>query len=222
MSETENKITLKAYELFRREGYTNMRITQISTALDISPGNLTYYFSTKDSFVEYIFKRYLDKIQTWIDGSKLKLEHFFSRMLYKLFIHDINILGDKASRRFYYELLGRPVLNGIMKAYIDYSFQLLYDHQSIRINPRLHKYYIESNIAMFQSLDKLFIEENKFTKKDIISHVTLKQQMRAHYWHVYRVMPGEPISAEGVSNSIASHIKELMQYDFSGMKLLSP
>jgi AcrR family transcriptional regulator len=199
-----------------------MRITQISTDLSISPGNMTYYFSTKDSLVDYIFKSYLEKIQTWVDMSKLKFEHFFSGMLYKLFIHDINILSDKPGRRFYYELLGKPVLHDIMKTYIDFSFRLLYDHHSIRISPRLHKYYIESNIAMFQALDKLFIEEETFTKKDIINHVMLKQQMRAHYWHVYRVIPGEPVSSEGVSESIASHTKELMKYDFSEIKLLSP
>jgi AcrR family transcriptional regulator len=220
MSETENKIIARAYELFRREGYSNMRITQISTDLNISPGNLTYYFSTKDSLIEYVFKNYLDNIQTWIDNTKLKYEHFFSSSLYKLFIHDINILKDNAARRFYYELLGKPVLNNIMKAYIDYSFRLLYDHHSIRIGPRLHKYYIESNIAMFQVLDKLFIEEDKFSNKDIINHVTLKQQMRAHFWHVYRVMPGEPVSVEGVSKSIISHIKELKKHDFSVIKLL--
>jgi AcrR family transcriptional regulator len=76
MSDTENQIITKAYELFRREGYSNMRITQISTDLNISPGNLTYYFSTKDSLIEYVFKTYLDSIQTWIDNTNLKHEHF--------------------------------------------------------------------------------------------------------------------------------------------------
>ncbi|KPU44898.1 bacterial regulatory protein, tetR family [Oxobacter pfennigii] len=216
----KEKIISKASELFRRDGYTNMRITKVAASLGISPGNMTYYFPTKDSLVEYFYLTYIKNIQAWVELSNLSIEHFFSRRLYNLCIQDINIMNDDAARRFYYELLGQPVLWNMMRQFSHESFRLLYDYESIRINPEQHKYYTESNVGMFQALDKMFIEEGDFSMASIYSHVTLKQHMRTRLWDVYRVMPETPATREGVVESIIFHVDELKKYDFSNIKLL--
>lgn len=217
---TREKIIRKASELFRLNGYNHMRITYIASSLGISPGNVTYYFPTKDSLVEYFYTTYLKNIQDWVDRADLSIEHFFSRRLYCLCIQDINILQDADARRFYYELLWKPVLWKMIREYSCESFRLLYDYESIRIDPEQHKYYTESNVGMFQALDKMFIEEGNFSMESIYNHVALKQQVRTKLWDVYRVMPGAPATREGVAESILFHINELKKHDFSHIKLL--
>jgi len=217
---TREKIIKKASELFRSYGYNNMRITQISRCLKISPGNMTYYFPTKDSLVEYFYTTYFQKIEDWVINANLPIEHGFSRRLYALCIQDINIMSDEAARRFHYELLWKPVLWNIIRQYSYESFLLLYNIAAIRINPDQHKYYTESNVAMFQALDKMFIEEGNFSNEAIYNHTMLKQQARTKLWEVYRVIPGQPATRMGVEESVKLHVEELKKHDFSKIKLL--
>jgi len=219
-SPTRDKIINKASEFFRRDGYTNFRITQISRSLGISPGNLTYYFPTKDSLVEYFYFNYFKNIEDWVIKANLPIDHGFSRRLYALCIQDINIMNDEDARRFHYDLLWKPVLWNIIRQYSYDSFLLLYNIAAIRIDPYKHKYYTESNVAMFQALDKMFIEEGNFSNASIYNHTILKQQARTKLWEVYRVIPGRPATRMGVEESVQLHVEELKKHDFSEINLL--
>ena len=57
-----------AAKLFIEEGYSNTSAKRIAAALDLSPGNLTFYFPTKDHLLAVI-------VNELCDFQRLLMEH---------------------------------------------------------------------------------------------------------------------------------------------------
>lgn len=51
----------KSLELFNTQGYTEVGMRQIARELDISPGNLTYYFNKKEDILFELLEQFKDK-----------------------------------------------------------------------------------------------------------------------------------------------------------------
>ncbi len=63
MSEkTRYRIIQKAVELFNERGFYDVRIRDISTALDISPGSISYHFRSKEDLMESIYRYMLHSL----------------------------------------------------------------------------------------------------------------------------------------------------------------
>lgn len=82
----KKQILYKALELFVTRGYTETKITDIATSLNISVGLLFHYYESKEQL-------YYELVQMGVDGSKLpqKIEfkepiQYFETLLKNLFI----------------------------------------------------------------------------------------------------------------------------------------
>ena len=56
INRTRERILDKSIELFNRKQASNVSTVQISTALEISPGNLYYYYMNKEEVIRFIWK----------------------------------------------------------------------------------------------------------------------------------------------------------------------
>jgi len=98
MSKTKEKIIREAVRLFNEEGFAHVSLRDISKAIGISQGNLTYHFKTKEMLMMAIYEQMLGESQTYImPGGFLTLHHFEQMMVkfyeyqrtYRFFFIDI-------------------------------------------------------------------------------------------------------------------------------------
>lgn len=76
-SRTKERILDKAVELFNAQGIVNTSIRNIADALQISPGNITYHFKSKEEIIQHIQERNFSTIQSVLAQSeRVGLEHF--------------------------------------------------------------------------------------------------------------------------------------------------
>lgn len=61
---TREKIIAEAKRLFNESGYSRTTMRDISRELNISPGNLTYYFPKKSSLIDAITEECIDHLVT--------------------------------------------------------------------------------------------------------------------------------------------------------------
>ena len=60
---TREVILKKANEIINRTGVVDFRIEALATALNLSPGNITYHFPKKDDIISAIWQNYLSEIE---------------------------------------------------------------------------------------------------------------------------------------------------------------
>jgi AcrR family transcriptional regulator len=65
---TRDRILDAALTLFNQEGFVNISTNRIATELDISPGNLYYHFKSKQSLIEWLFRRLEHEIAPFTDS----------------------------------------------------------------------------------------------------------------------------------------------------------
>lgn len=213
---TQTRIVSAAKQLFRQKGYFSTRVSDISKALNISKGNLTYYFPTKNSLINHLFTDYYEAINKYIDNAGLPIEHFYSRELYSSLIADANILLDPQIRNFYNELINEPIQWEITQRICLTQIRLLHSNHTVVATPQELEYYAEGMVGAYNAIDKMFISWQKFSLDDVYSHIILKQMARAQLWTVQR----EDTSLQETKNSIRRHAKELRHRNFSHIRLL--
>lgn len=77
MRETRQEILDTAKRLFNERGYNNVSTRDISGALEISKGNLTYYFKKKEEIIEAILAENLQTRMAEAPNTLVELNAFF-------------------------------------------------------------------------------------------------------------------------------------------------
>ena len=71
INRTRERILDKSIELFNRKQASNVSTVQISTALEISPGNLYYYYTNKEEVIRCTWKeRMLPEIDAIVETAE--------------------------------------------------------------------------------------------------------------------------------------------------------
>lgn len=86
-SSTRAQILAAAKQLFISEGYHNVSMRAISSALGISVGNLTYYFPRKADLADALLEQELTQIKVPVRPGLDALEEYLRRMLDSLLEH---------------------------------------------------------------------------------------------------------------------------------------
>lgn len=66
----------KARELFNNQGIDNVSLRDIAGALDISPGNLSYHFPTRENLIESLYFELVDKMDKKFEALTLSAYSF--------------------------------------------------------------------------------------------------------------------------------------------------
>ncbi|OJJ23952.1 TetR family transcriptional regulator [marine bacterium AO1-C] len=94
----KEKIQQKAITLFSDKGFSAVTMRQIAEALDISPGNLTYHYKSKNELIQVIYQRMHEEAKDYIISEGYITLHHFEQMMekyyrltqrYKFFFNDV-------------------------------------------------------------------------------------------------------------------------------------
>lgn len=81
-----DKILKYTLKLLNEEGLSNLKVERITDELDISKGNLNYYFPKKDDIIIALFQDYNQKLLDFAEGIKVE---DFSINSYRLAVVDL-------------------------------------------------------------------------------------------------------------------------------------
>jgi len=101
---TEDKVILKAIELYNTKGFSNITSRDIARELDMSHGNVEYHYKNKETILRAIYSKMKKEVSTYFsevnksmnpieefDILLKKLEHFQSKYLFfNLDVNDIS------------------------------------------------------------------------------------------------------------------------------------
>ncbi|MEO0898122.1 MAG: TetR/AcrR family transcriptional regulator [Bacteroidota bacterium] len=94
----KEKIIMKAVELFNEKGIPSTSPNQIAAALNISTGNLTYHYKTKESLIREVYERMHEESQDFIQLEGYLTLHDFRKIMarfrdfmdkHSFFFHDL-------------------------------------------------------------------------------------------------------------------------------------
>lgn len=125
MQTTRDKIVESSIELFNEKGCLNSSTRHIAEKLDISVGNLYYYFKNKEEILIEIFIRYLDVVFKEVKSLNYEKDEIF---LLKEFLLD-NLEADIKYRFLHLELnllvLTFPKFKKIMQEQIQNEIMMI-------------------------------------------------------------------------------------------------
>ncbi|MEG0829463.1 MAG: TetR/AcrR family transcriptional regulator [Anaerovoracaceae bacterium] len=104
-TKTRERIMLTAIEMFNRKGSTNVSTAQLASEMQISPGNLYYYFNNKEHVIRSIWKEIITPQSTklfygdGIENSPVAIVEFFLGLArhtysYRFFYLDLPALAQ--------------------------------------------------------------------------------------------------------------------------------
>lgn len=103
---TKKKIEEAAKVLFRQKGYKRTLVKDIIGSVGIAPGNLTYYFPTKDTIAVELISAYIERIDSFISSTFPGITP--SRgAAYLMAIFYTNIFSDEGTKQFFGEVIKR-------------------------------------------------------------------------------------------------------------------
>ncbi len=73
MNKTRQNIIQKAIELFNEQGVVNVRTRDIAEALEISTGNLTYHYKTKQDLMHSVYRYMIKTLEEMSVGNQLMM-----------------------------------------------------------------------------------------------------------------------------------------------------
>ncbi|ABR48244.1 transcriptional regulator, TetR family [Alkaliphilus metalliredigens QYMF] len=136
---TKERIYITAKEMFYNKGYKKTTMKDIADELDISLGNLTYHFKTKDTIVINIFADYLDNIYEFIwdkvdSSADAYYKHFFVTIVfYKV------ILTNPNNKRFFGEIMKTKSFYKLLSDRISNIYQGFIQDYHLRVSPSQYK-----------------------------------------------------------------------------------
>ncbi len=73
MNKTRQNIIQKSIELFNEQGVVNVRTRDIAEALEISTGNLTYHYKTKQDLMHSVYRYMIKTLEEMSIGNQLMM-----------------------------------------------------------------------------------------------------------------------------------------------------
>ncbi len=207
---TKQKIIDVTKNLFYLYGYNDVYVKDIAAACEISPGNLTYYFPTKDTIAVEIFTQYINNIFEFIDQNIPNLNHFYYKNLYMSLIFNLNVFNDKNTSRYYNEVMHEKSQHYLLRSRIQDVYRALLESFYITYDDDEYQYFSCADLGARHEILINFMDGN-FPSMNIIKLV--------------RILHNNTTKLMGIDQKIFDKMfdqvaNSLDQYDFSHVKLL--
>jgi len=207
---THNKIIYVAKHHFYNHGYHAVRIKDIVSECNISPGNLTYYFPTKAMIAVEIFSQYIDSIFDFIDANMPNLQHFYYKNLYMSVIFNIAIFNKSEYKRYYKEVMSEKSHHFLLRTRINDVYIKLLESFDITMTDDDYKYFTYADLG---------------ARHEILSGYMNGELPELTPVTLTKVLHNNTIKLMGVEQKVFDTMFEqiettIYQFDFSEIKLL--
>lgn len=102
---TCNYIVEESKKLFYTKGYSKTTIQEICDNTNITLGNFTYYFKTKQDLLKRVYFDYLKDIENFVIENSEEYPDLFDKYLMVCMIYNYNIFSDKKISDFNYSII---------------------------------------------------------------------------------------------------------------------
>lgn len=195
-NQKRKKILDKAWELFRKNGYEETKVEDITRELGVSKGSFYTYFKTKDEVLYEILERIkkeneerINKINVNQEPSKILEDYVISKMNYivkllnNMKISSINRNLSNSKLKNFFEELKKVSIEFIKKNIVEkfnkingnkYNFEIISEFVYLAIEEFLYNEFVLKNFKNLESSDLINIENtDKFENslKEVIKFI---------------------------------------------------
>ena len=179
-NQKRKKILDKAWELFRKNGYEETKVEDITRELGVSKGSFYTYFKTKDEVLYEILERIkkeneerINKINVNQEPSKILEDYVISKMNYivkllnNMKISSINRNLSNSKLKNFFEELKKVSIEFIKKNIVEkfnkingnkYNFEIISEFVYLAIEEFLYNEFVLKNFKNLESSDLINIE----------------------------------------------------------------
>ena len=195
-NQKRKKILDKAWELFRKNGYEETKVEDISRELGVSKGSFYTYFKTKDEVLYEILERIkkeneerISKINVNQEPSKILEDYVISKMNYivkllnNMKISSINRNLSNSKLKNFFEELKKVSIEFIKKNIVEkfnkingnkYNLEIISEFVYLAIEEFLYNEFVLKNFKNLESSDLINIEntdEFENSLKEVIKFI---------------------------------------------------
>lgn len=195
-NQKRKKILDKAWELFRKNGYEETKVEDITRELGVSKGSFYTYFKTKDEVLYEILERIkkeneerISKINVNQESSKILEDYVISKMNYivkllnNMKISSINRNLSNSKLKNFFEELKKVSIEFIKKNIVEkfnkingnkYNLEIISEFVYLAIEEFLYNEFVLKNFKNLESSDLINIEntdEFENSLKEVIKFI---------------------------------------------------
>ena len=195
-NQKRKKILDKAWELFRKNGYEETKVEDITRELGVSKGSFYTYFKTKDEVLYEILERIkkeneerISKINVNQEPSKILEDYVISKMNYivkllnNMKISSINRNLSNSKLKNFFEELKKVSIEFIKKNIVEkfnkingnkYNLEIISEFVYLAIEEFLYNEFVLKNFKNLESSDLINIEntdEFENSLKEVITFI---------------------------------------------------
>jgi transcriptional regulator, tetR family len=195
-NQKRKKILDKAWELFRKNGYEETKVEDITRELGVSKGSFYTYFKTKDEVLYEILERIkkeneerISKINVNQEPSKILEDYVISKMNYivkllnNMKISSINRNLSNSKLKNFFEELKKVSIEFIKKNIVEkfnkingnkYNLEIISEFVYLAIEEFLYNEFVSKNFKNLESSDLINIEntdEFENSLKEVIKFI---------------------------------------------------
>lgn len=195
-NQKRKKILDKAWELFRKNGYEETKVEDITRELGVSKGSFYTYFKTKDEVLYEILERIkkeneerISKINVNQEPSKILADYVISKMNYivkllnNMKISSINRNLSNSKLKNFFEELKKVSIEFIKKNIVEkfnkingnkYNLEIIFEFVYLAIEEFLYNEFVLKNFKNLESSDLINIEntdEFENSLKEVIKFI---------------------------------------------------
>lgn len=195
-NQKRKKILDKAWELFRKNGYEETKVEDITRELGVSKGSFYTYFKTKDEVLYEILERIkkeneerINKINVNQEPSKILEDYVISKMNYivkllnNMKISSINRNLSNSKLKNFFEELKKVSIEFIKKNIVEkfnkingnkYNLEIISEFVYLAIEEFLYNEFVLKNFKNLESSDLINIEntdEFENSLKEVITFI---------------------------------------------------
>ena len=195
-NQKRKKILDKAWELFRKNGYEETKVEDITRELGVSKGSFYTYFKTKDEVLYEILERIkkeneerISKINVNQESSKILEDYVISKMNYivkllnNMKISSINRNLSNSKLKNFFEELRKVSIEFIKKNIVEkfnkingnkYNLEIISEFVYLAIEEFLYNEFVLKNFKNLESSDLINIEntdEFENSLKEVIKFI---------------------------------------------------
>ncbi|WP_300279389.1 TetR/AcrR family transcriptional regulator [Peptacetobacter sp.] len=159
---TCNYIVEESKKLFYLKGYSKTTIQEICDNTNITLGNFTYYFKTKQDLLKRVYLDYLKEIENFVIENSEEYPNLFDKYLLSCIIFNNNLFADKNISNFNYSIIKNDSLyNDIFLSIPSEEIKLAYGNINENISRRELKLLYLSDLGTRKELTKYFVENEE-------------------------------------------------------------